>query len=348
MLIIIISSIVVITVITSNIWNIYRYGKIAELELIINDLKFDNETLKKKCIGISNNRFCESCEIDCRIRKKIERENGMENIIEKITKLGIKEHIEFMEGSFPFKIDESVNNTIVYEKSIERIEIEPRFNETIIEVRPTTVMSDFEVICKNDNSNVAVVNPASYYDPCGMFATKIPFLRDGVEENICANTNLANILYAFKNTFYEYNRHNEHFKGLYSNRALFIPNVQFRTATNSGVGFNVISITPPDGNKFKKSFLINPLCAPRKINTALALRIEMLLNIAYENNISTLIISGFGSEDNLVKPEIVADIFNKYLNGRFKNAFEKIHFCISKSEHEEIYDIFRYEFIEKR
>ena len=272
----------------------------------------------------------------------------MEKLLEKITNNGIKEHIEFMEGKHLYSTQSSVKNTIVYENTIVPHVLEQRFSETKIEIVPIRVMGLFEAKAKPENNGMAIVNPASFTDPCGMIASTTPFINDGDEEDICKNTNLGNILYSFKNTFYDYNKHNEHFKGLYSNRSLFIPDVLYRTTTDDVRKINVISITPPNGTKFKKSLPIKPLDVPRKIYNAVAFRVEMLLNIAYENNIDTLLIPGFGVEDGGLRAEVVAEIFNKYLNGRFKNVFKEVYFCIRKADYLDAYNKFVYEFIEKR
>lgn len=274
----------------------------------------------------------------------------MEKMIEKISNNGIQTHIKEMDKKYYFHTKESVDGTIVYEKPLSNLDkFEKIFEDTIVEVEPSSLEHYLERALKQTNDKLAVVNPASFNDPCNMLLSNRPFGNpDGIEELLCANTNLANILYLFKNTFYEYNKHNELFTGLYSSRSLFIPDVIYETASENILKFNVISISPPNGAKFKKSVLINPLNATKKIYTAYSMRIEMILNVAYENGITNLVISGFGSESKYVDPSIVCDIFKKYLNGRYKNVFEKIVFCIGDKKYEDIYNKFNYEFVIER
>ena len=263
----------------------------------------------------------------------------MEKVIEKIKDKDIKKHLENMENNYKDEINYSFKNTKIYENCIEIPELKKRFEDTNVFIYSHNIVNEFRAHSKNLDSNTAIVNIGSFRNPCGMIKSTDLFTLNSTEELLCKESNLANILYLFKDTFYQYNEHNEYFKGLYSSRSLFIPDVVINGKEPSKV--NIISISAPDCSLFKRAnIIVNQYNRDTKNLNTLYLRIAKMFNIAYENNIDTLFITGFGCEENYQKPEVVAQVFNTYLKGRYKNVFKNIYFCIDREKYKNVFEEF--------
>lgn len=160
-----------------------------------------------------------------------------------------------------------------------------------------------------DDDNVAVLNFACYKGPGGGFVKG----SSAQEEMLCHSSFLYNVIKEQKNY---YNWNNEHKnRALYLDRALYSPNIKFFNddkvaevgvitcaAPNFGVARQYQRVTREENYKVLKS------------------RIQFIIDIAEENNISTLISGAFGCGVFKQYPEDVAEIFTKVLQ----------HTCINR------------------
>ena len=63
----------IIIIFTLLVYNFYKNEIIFEMEIRIVELEADNEKLKLKCVGLTDNRYCVNCNIMC--NNKIRKDN---------------------------------------------------------------------------------------------------------------------------------------------------------------------------------------------------------------------------------------------------------------------------------
>ena len=147
----------------------------------------------------------------------------------------------------------------------------------------------------------AVLNFASYKNPGGMFVKG----SSAQEECLCHSSDLYNILYTFDESYYSWNRKNVN-HSLYTNRALYTPDVMFIAEDREPVRCNVITCAAPNWVAAKA------YNHETKVNNRRALysRIKFVKMIAEENNVETLIAGAFGCGVFGQNPEEVAKFFS--------------------------------------
>lgn len=214
--------------------------------------------------------------------------------------------------------------------------------DTVIDTVPMTTV---EAINKyGGNSKIAALNFASYKEPGGMFLNG----SSAQEESLCHESNLYNILEAFKVRYYEWNiRHKN--KALYFNRALYTPNVRF-TGSLSDCNDNEASIRV---NYYRLCDIItcaapNYTAARRYCNVsndenkkACIDRINFVLSIAAQNNVETLILGAFGCGVFGQDARLIALIFKELLQNKFNGVFKEIIFAIPESKNDNNFLIFK-------
>ena len=126
------------------------------------------------------------------------------------------------------------------------------------------------------------------------------------EECLCSESNLYNILLKFDASYYAWNRKNENSnRSLYTNRALYTPDVVFIRDGLNPIRCDVITCAAPNYTIAKSYHHIRNLDNSR----ALYARIKFVKMIAEENNVDTLILGAFGCGIFGQKPDEVAKLF---------------------------------------
>lgn len=212
------------------------------------------------------------------------------------------EHTNLVAQKYTYDIINCINNTKVY-GGPDRVPTKPEVTRGF----PIIIFENCgsqEAIFKyiKDDDRVAVLNFASYNHPGGKFCEG----SRAQEEMLCHSSFLYNVLKE-KQEYYKWNNEHKN-KALYLDRALYIPKVKFFNesqivevdvitcaAPNVGVGRRYNSITEEENYKVLRS------------------RIQFIIDIAEENNISTLILGAFGCGVFKQYPEDVAEIFTKVL-----------------------------------
>lgn len=166
------------------------------------------------------------------------------------------------------------------------------------------------------NNKVAVLNFASYKNPGGMFING----SSAQEESLCMESFLYNVLK--ENMEYYYcNNHNKN-KALYTNRALYNPDILFFRDNNTK-SCNVITCAAPNLTTAQKYCNVS-----REENTEiLKSRIKFVLDIAMDQKIDTLILGAFGCGVFGQDPIEVARIFKMFLYDTHK-VFNNVVFAI--------------------
>lgn len=175
-------------------------------------------------------------------------------------------------------------------------------------------LDSVSAIHRYSSENMAVLNFASYKFPGGGFMRG----SSAQEEALCQHSYLYNVISEFDSTVYEWNRNNLN-KGMYLNRGLYSPDIIFDDKTKCSV------ITVPAPNK---SVMLKYGNFTEEENAkALLHRIKLVVDIAEENNVKTLILGAFGCGVFKQDPFEVATLFKKVLRG---SSFEKVVFAIPR------------------
>lgn len=173
----------------------------------------------------------------------------------------------------------------------------------------------------NGKNKVAALNFASYKHPGGMFLKG----SKAQEECLCHESFLFNVLRTKKKDFYEPNRKNLN-RALYTNRALYSPNIHFYRAGEQDAVCDIITCAAPNYTTAAKYNRIDR----ERNNEVLKSRIQFMLDIAASRNIDTLILGAWGCGVFGQNPEDVASIFKKLLP---YYPFKQVVFAIPGSSH---------------
>lgn len=186
------------------------------------------------------------------------------------------------------------------------------------------------------NDKVAVLNFASYKNPGGKFIEG----SSAQEESLCHASFLYNVLIAHYD-YYAWNNNHKN-KGLYTNRAIYSPDVLFQKDKNERC-CDVITCAAPNITPSRK---YNWSITNEENTEALKSRIKFVLDIAADKKVETLILGAFGCGVFGQDAEEVANIFMDYLTTIHK-MFKKVIFAIPKGFHTENYDKFEKVFKER-
>lgn len=217
-------------------------------------------------------------------------------------------HTKEMSKKYKSEIALSIENTKFYDR---QPDLETLGDLPKIEI---VDLDSVSAIHKYSSENMAVLNFASYKFPGGGFMRG----SSAQEEALCQHSYLYNVISDFDKTIYEWNRNNLN-KGMYLNRGLYSPDIMFDDRTKCSV------ITVPAPNK---SVMLKYGNFTEEENLrALAERTKLVIDIASENNVKTLILGAFGCGVFKQDPFEVATLFKKVLRG---SSFEKVVFAIPK------------------
>lgn len=176
-------------------------------------------------------------------------------------------------------IKDSIDKSKIYEDL--DLCLEPSETPTMIKVKNLDVVT---ALFKYGNHNTAVLNFADFVKPGGAF------LEGGTaqEEALCHSSTLYPVLTGHQKDYYDVNAEdlNNH---LYRNRALYSPDILF-TNGRSKHRANVITCAAPNLNEAEKveGFKID------ENNKAMYERIKLVIQIALDNGIDTLILGAWG------------------------------------------------------
>lgn len=248
--------------------------------------------------------------------KEVERERNKQFAIDH-TALMLKQYEKRIKNSFSrtimYGVDAVVPLFVGYPDDLPKVEIS---------FTPEDIVS---AIFNHANGNTAILDFASYKEPCGGFMKG----DMGQEECICMASNLYNIVVKFDDTFYDWNkRHLEH--GLYMNRALYVPDVVFGLEGHMPTRCNVITCAAPNiagasSASMARHFKVKPVDNRR----ALQSRIKFVKMIAEENKIETLIAGAYGCGTFGQNPKQVAEFFEDVFE---RTTVKRLIFAVPKDD----------------
>lgn len=237
-------------------------------------------------------------------------------------------HVALMGERYPDEIKKSVTLTqrldntsfdkATFNGFVRDIRSAKHKTEIILTDKPSV-----EAIMAEPKSNrVCVLSFADYLTPGGMFLTG----SMAQEESLCAASTLYNILEAMKD-WYSENEASVN-NGLWTNRALYSPNVIFERKDEVATA-DVITCAAPNVWQYMRTVAVP---SNDEIHKALASRIEFVLKTAAVNRPDVLILGAYGCGAFSNDAEEVAGIFKELLTGKYKNLYKKVVFAIPHRE----------------
>lgn len=219
-------------------------------------------------------------------------------------------HTQYMANKYPEQIQESLNNTKIYNVDFQLKPLEPSDPHGCL-VATDSVTAAFMF----QEGKTAILNFASHKNPGGMFIKG----SRAQEECLCHESFLYNVLDKMRDKYYHWN--NEHLnRSLYVNRGLYSPNIVFEHDMKVSK-FDVITCAAPN----KKAAQKYQNVSDKENSLALHSRIRFILDIARDNEVETLILGAYGCGVFGQDVEEVAQIFKELLP---YYDFKKIIFAI--------------------
>jgi uncharacterized protein (TIGR02452 family) len=245
-----------------------------------------------------------------------------------------KEHYEQMNEEFRMEILSSIKNSKVYRFCKDNGS--DLINNTKYYFERMTSTEAAMKYNAEENGKCCLLNYASFSHPGGGFLKG----STAQEEALCGDSFLYNVLESFENE-YEYNRKTLklHNNGLYSNFAIYSPEIVFVNPKNPEYVFDYDVLTCPAPNK---KVYLERTQESSEYYSSLFSRVEFLLNVAADNDVETLVLGAFGCGVFANKLEDVARAFKHFLPrynfkhvifaipeqdklDRFQKAFNKIY-----------------------
>ena len=223
-------------------------------------------------------------------------------------------HTKEMEDLYKDEIEDCIDETLAYNVNSKFIEKRLNNKQVIIVDEIDSVGAIFKYI--NTNEITAVLNFASYNNPGGNFING----SKAQEECLCHESYLYNVLKG-RIGYYKINHKNKN-RSLYTDRALYSPNVRF-TKECKDVFCDVITCAAPNKTAAQKYYNVSD----EENSEVLKERIEFVLKIAQDNRVDNLILGAYGCGVFGQDPLEVAKIFKEFLSGKYK-CFNKVIFAI--------------------
>ena len=237
-------------------------------------------------------------------------------------------HAMLMEQHYKEEIEKSIANSMIY--SPWALPSVPDPASTVMEVSLVNEGS-VDAIMRLAHDNMAVLNFASYTHPGGQFLNG----SSAQEESLCHESTLYNVLSEFHEYYKE--NHNTRCNFMYTNRAIYSPDVIFMR-DEWAVPCGVITCASPNISGNRK------FCQVKVSNSenqaTLRERCEFILAIAREQGVKTLILGAFGCGVFGQDPERVATYFCELLSGEYQDCFEHVVFAIPIMANPENYNAF--------
>ena len=226
-----------------------------------------------------------------------------------------KEHVENLLSNHKDEIIEACLKSNVFEDKKLTTNLNTHNYETKIAVEDLTTVEAVRKYHK-ETDKLGVLNFSSFKTPGGKFLEGAM----AQEETLCHNSLLYPVL-VYNKDFYAYNNCNLN-KGLYHNRAIYSPDINFLIEHNCKA--NILTCAAPNKlnciNYNKFTFEEN--------SKYLKSRIDFILNIFAQTYNEVLILGAYGCGVFNQDPREVASIFNDLLKTKYIGVFKKVIFAV--------------------
>jgi uncharacterized protein (TIGR02452 family) len=240
--------------------------------------------------------------------------------------------VQNMQDKYSTEIDNSIRKSAIYHDGniLPVIKLPSDAKHTVtVEVLPLDTVSGIYKLSKSTSPNgkLCALNFASYKNPGGMFLKG----SSAQEESLCKESTLYNVLSSDQLVpYYEYNKKHLN-NSLYTNRAIYSPNILFRRKYEKGfkdIYCDVLTCAAPNLNpayRYKSKEEINTILLQNTF--VLANRIKFILDVMNANKVTNPILGAFGCGVFKQSAEEVANAFMNMLV-TYDYGFEKVTFCI--------------------
>ena len=231
-----------------------------------------------------------------------------------------QEHYIDMQQTYNISIQSSIKRSVVYRDIVPDLVYTKNINEIKIAFMKGTTEHAINI---NDDF-WCVLNFASFKYPGGGFLNGAM----AQEEALCHASTLYNVISDDRFNFdYGYNRNNTN-HGLYSNFAIYSPDIVFEDVNNDIHNCNVITCAAPNLSVFKGS--------EEDAIKAIEDRIKFVLDVAEKHQQKRLILGAFGCGVFQNDPYLVAHTFLSYItSGNY--SFTDVIFAIPKSKNSDAF-----------
>lgn len=189
------------------------------------------------------------------------------------------QHIERMKKLYADEIAESVQKSVIYDKTIASgSKSSAPYTECVMDA--DSVSAAFS---QEDGKHTAILNFASYLHPGGGFMNG----SKAQEESLCHESNLYNILSEFGG-YYAYNNSHKN-RSLYTDRGIFTPYVVFEHS-NKVRKISVLTCAAPNFSSASQNYQISAT----QNTEALEKRIRFILDILNAQSVEIAISGAFG------------------------------------------------------
>lgn len=259
---------------------------------------------------------------------KIDKKN---KIIKKQTKLDrvqkAKNHTDYVGKHYKKEIQECSRNSVIYtEIDLFNTSVLPKGRYTI-----TITEDDSVAAILNSSKKQCLLNFASFKNPGGGFLVG----SMAQEEALCHESFLYNVLLTKQEEFYEVNKKMDTY-ALYSNRAIYTPNVLFERSGKKAITDVITCACPNYGAAQTKGI------TEQENNKVLKDRIHYILSIMSQYPLERIILGAYGCGAFRQNPKTVARIFKEEIKTVFRNKQLEIVFAIPKGNGN--YEAFKEEF----
>ncbi len=212
------------------------------------------------------------------------------------------EHNNYIASTYQNEINESIQNTRIYDEDV--------YFNTITKPEIEVINTDTVDALFRYHGKCCVLNFASYKQPGGGYLSG----STAQEECICHESTLYPILAAQDNNFYSYNRKNLN-KAMYNNRAIYSPKVVFEHNGRRKKA-DVITCASPNFSAASKYHLVSN----EENKYYLTKRINFILSIIKQENVDVAILGAFGCGVFGQNPKDVAEIFKSEIYNVFGSS----------------------------
>lgn len=236
-------------------------------------------------------------------------------------------HTIWMANDFTTAIQTSIKDTKEYTDVVElQNDKEAAFpRNTVID------LDSVGAIFRYTEGKTCVLNFASYRNPGGKFIEG----SKAQEECLCHASFLYNVLREFPD-YYDYNEKHRN-KGLYTNRALYTPNIGFFNGNNEQVLCDVLTCAAPNKSAFMQYVDVEYKQKDLLNEKTLRERIQFIKDIVEDNCVDTFIAGAYGCGVFRQDATMVAKLFKEIFN---KTTVNNIVYAIPSGMDKENYNAF--------
>lgn len=228
-------------------------------------------------------------------------------------------HTKLMEETYAEEIAKAAAETVILTSAVETTGFEKTEKRMDEKGRMKILLEESDsvesILRHAKDGKTAVLNFASYKNPGGMFLNG----SSAQEESLCHESFLYNVL-SKKESYYEWNQAHKN-KALYTNRALYTPNVRFERNGKS-VHCDVITCAAPN----KHAAQTYQHVSDEENLKALKDRIQFVVDIANSKKVDILILGAFGCGVFGQAAEEAAECFAEAL--KQMQSFDTVVFAI--------------------